>query len=161
MLFDLFTGCTHARLVPETPVASMEYRVDNATRYPTLSFTLRRDDDGHFRLTNATGCDPEQAPDILLPDDSFAEQLRQIVIEEHMIAYKENYSSWRHRHVCGGSMWRFRLAFTDSETAVSSSGYMVYPEGNGLSRVEQLCRETWNRYYQAPRKDTDNPSLKQ
>ncbi len=142
MLLNLFTGCTHARLVPDTPVASMEYRVDNATLYPTLHYALRRDSDGHYWLTNGTGCDIVHAPCVQVPD-TFAEQLRQIVIEERMLAYKANYSSWRHRHVSGGSMWRIHLTFANSETEVSSSGYMVYPKGNGLDRIQQLCRETW------------------
>ncbi len=142
MLLNLFAGCTHAKPVPDSPIAFMEYRVDNATRYPTLYFILRRDDDGRYWLTNASNCDPELAHAIEVPA-SFAEQLKQIVVEERMLAYKEHYLSWRHRHVCGGDMWRFHLSLADS-TAVSSSGFMKYPKGNGLYRVEQLCRATWD-----------------
>ena len=142
MWFNLFFGCKQAKAVPETPIASMEYRVDNATRYPTLHFILRRDDDGRYWLTNASNCDPELAHAIEVPA-SFAEQLKQIVVEERMLAYKEHYISWRHRHVCGGDMWRFNLSFVDSDTAIASSGYMVYPKGNGLNRIEQLCRQQW------------------
>ena len=143
MLLNLFAGCTHAKPVPDSPIAFMEYRVDNATRYPTRHFILRRDDDGRYWLTNASNCDLEKAHAIEVPA-SFANQLKQIVVEERMLAYKESYSSWRHRHVCAGDMWRFNLSFVDSDTAVSSSGYMVYPKGNGLYRVEQLCRATWD-----------------
>ncbi len=142
MWFNLFFGCKQAKAVPETPIATMEYRVDNATRYPGVHFILHLDAEGHYRLTNAAGCDLEEAPSVDVPD-SFAEQIRQIVIEEHMLAYKAYYSSWRHRHVCGGTSWRFNLSFVDSDTAIASSGYMVYPKGNGLNRIEQLCRQQW------------------
>lgn len=142
MLLNLFAGCTHAKPVPDSPIAFMEYRVDNATRYPTLHFILRRDDDGRYWLTNASNCDPELAHAIEVPA-SFAEQLKQIVVEERMLAYKEHYISWLHRHVCGGDMWRFNLSLEDS-TSVASSGYMKYPKGNGLYRVKQLCRAAWD-----------------
>lgn len=142
MLLNLFAGCTHAKPVPDSPIAFMEYRVDNATRYPTLHFILRRDDDGRYWLTNASNCDPELAHAIEVPA-SFAEQLKQIVVEERMLAYKEHYISWRHRHVCGGSAWKLYIRFVNSDTSVSSSGYMVRPKGNGLKRLESLCLETW------------------
>lgn len=142
MFLPFLAGCMQTRPVPDTPIASMEYRVDNATRYPTCHFILRLEADGHYRLTNGTNCDIENAPTIEVPA-SFAHQLRQIVTEERMLSYKESYSSWRHRRVCGGSSWRLSIRFVDSDTAVSSSGYMVYPKGNGIERLEQLCRETW------------------
>ena len=144
MLCPLLSGCMQARPVPDGPITAMEYCVDNATRYPTCHFVLRMDEDGRYWLTNGTGCDIENAPSVEVPVD-FVEQLKQIVIEERMMGYKAEYSSWRHRHVCGGDMWRFTLSFADSETAVSSFGYMVYPKGNGLSRLEQLCRTTWEK----------------
>ena len=142
MLCNLFGSCVHAKHIPQTPIEYMEYRVHNATRYPTRHFILRRDTDGHYRLTNGTNCDIENAPTIEVPA-SFAHQLRQIVTEERMLSYKESYNSFRHRHVCGGSSWRLSIRFVDSDTAVESSGYMVYPKGNGIERMEQLCRETW------------------
>jgi len=142
MFLPFLAGCTHAKPVPDSPIAFMEYRVDNATRYPTFHFILRLDADGQYRLTNGTNCDPELAHAIEVPA-SFAEQLKQIVVEERMLAYKEHYISWRHRHVCDGDMWRFNLSLADS-TAVASSGFMKYPKGNGLNRIEQLCRATWD-----------------
>ena len=142
MLCNLFGSCVHAKPLPETPIESMEYRVDNATRYPTCHFILRLEADGHYRLTNGTNCDIENAPSIEVPA-SFADQLRQIVAEERMLSYKEDYSSWRHRHVCGGSAWKLYIRFVNSDTSVSSSGYMVRPKGNGLKRLESLCLETW------------------
>ena len=142
MFLPFLAGCTQARPVPDTPIASMEYSVNNATRYPTCHFILRLEADGHYRLTNGTNCDIENAPSIEVPV-SFADQLRQIVAEERMLSYKEDYSSWRHRHVCGGSAWKLYIRFVNSDTSVSSSGYMVRQKGNGLTRLESLCLETW------------------
>lgn len=147
MLCNLFGSCVHAKPMAETPIESMEYRVNNATRYPTCHFILRRDAvTGQYTLTNGTNCAIENAPTIEVPA-SFADQLRQIVAEERMLSYKEDYSSWRHRRVCGGSSWRLSIRFVDSETAVASTGYMIYPKGNGIDRLEQLCRETWESTY--------------
>ena len=143
MFLPFLAGCCmQTRPVPDTPIASMEYRVDNATRYPTIHFILRLDADGHYRLTNGTNCEIEEAPTMEVPD-SFADQVRQIITEEKMLSYKESYTSWRHRHVCGGSAWKLYIRFVNSDTSVSSSGYMVRPKGNGLKRLESLCLETW------------------
>ncbi len=137
----LFTGCLPSRQVPDSPVASMEYRVDYSSRYPDVHFILRRDADGRYRLTNASHCAPEEGQTVEVPE-SFAEQVKQIVREEHMLAYKESYHS-RRNIICGGMAWRFSIAFEHSDAGVSSSGYMKHPKGEGLARIEQLCQSVW------------------
>lgn len=142
MLFPLFCACTRMPSVPEGAVVSMEYRIDNATRYPEFHFILRREADGRYLLTNASGCDPEEARTIEVPA-AFADSLRRIVIEEKMTAYKEHYSSWSNRYVSGGTFWCISIGFEGNDEAVKSSGYMTYPKGNGLNRIQQLCEDTW------------------
>lgn len=122
------------------PVVSMEYKIRSSWEmYPILHFLLKQDENG-YRLTNATGCDENEAPSMAVPD-TFAEQIKQIVLEEKMLSYKRDYEP--PFQVLDGESWNIYIRFAGSKKSVYSSGYMAHPDGDGLKRIEQLCEQQW------------------
>jgi hypothetical protein len=123
-------------------VCSMEYMQRSSwLPHPVFAFYLEHDKEkGRYLLTNASDCERENGRTIEVPD-SFVQKLVQIVKEEKMYEYERDYQS--PYMVLDGDSWTLYIGFENREMTVYSSGYMAYPEGDGLKRVEQLCRETW------------------
>lgn len=66
------------------------------------------------------------------------EKLKQIVVEEKMMKYKEHYRPIF--DVLDGYMWHFEATFSDG-ARVYSSGNNATPSGNGLGRVREYLTE--------------------
>lgn len=66
------------------------------------------------------------------------EKLKQIVVEEKMMKYKEHYRPIF--DVLDGYMWHFEATFSDG-ARVYSSGNNATPGGNGLGRVREYLTE--------------------
>lgn len=138
----LFCMCTQSRQTVPPVLSSLEYRINDSSCFPPFHFTLRMDTDHHYWLTNASGCDLNAAQTIEVPE-TFAEQLRQIVVEENMLAYKTHYR--RLIDIQDGEFWTLNIRFADSDVSVHTSGQQAYPKGDGLQRIQQLCLDTWNQ----------------
>lgn len=136
----MFSMCTKSHQTVPPVLCSMEYRVNDSSRFPSFCFTLRMDADRRYWLTNASGCDISEAQTMEVPE-TFVQQLRQIVAEEHMFAYRTHYR--RFIDIPDGEFWTLDIRFEDSDVSVHSSGHQAYPKGNGLQRIQQLCIDTW------------------
>ena len=123
-------------------VCQMEYRVRGTTMYPLTYFQLTKaENEERYWLINASNCSSQDARRVEVPK-SFADRIWQIVTEEKMLDYKSYYQP--PFQVLDGISWSLHIGFEYSRTSVYSSGHEEYPEGNGLSRLEKLCNETWN-----------------
>ena len=138
----LFCMCTQSQQAVPPVLSSMDYRINDSSRFPSFHFMLRMDADHRYWLSNASGCDPDEAQTIEVPE-TFAEQLRQIVVEENMLAYKTHYR--RLIDIQDGEFWTLNIRFADSDVSVHTSGQQAYPKGDGLQRIQQLCLDTWNQ----------------
>lgn len=148
MCLGLFGQCRTNQVKKLGPVKSMEYRInDSWCIHPPVYFMLNHDEDGRYFLTNASNCEPEDARTMEVPA-SVAEQVAQIVAEENMLSYKRDYQPIF--DVLDGHSWSIYINFDKSDKSVYSSGYMAYPSGDGLKRIEQLCQETWKTLIPQP-----------
>ena len=66
------------------------------------------------------------------------EKLKQIIVEEKMMKYKEHYRPIF--EVLDGYMWHFEATFSDG-SRVYSNGSNAQPSGNGLERVREYLTE--------------------
>ena len=122
-------------------VCKMEYRVRGTVMYPLMYFILKKaENEERYWLFNASNCDETNARKIEVPK-SFADSVRQIVAEEKMLEYSSYYKP--PYQVLDGITWSMYIGFEDRKTSVYSGGHEEYPAGDGLSRLEKLCRETW------------------
>ena len=121
-------------------VCKMEYCVRGTVMYPFTHFVLTKAENERYWLYNASNCDEKDARKVEVPK-SFADSIRQIVAEEKMLEYSSYYKP--PYQVLDGITWKLYIGFEDKKTCVSSAGHEEYPDGDGLSRLEKLCRETW------------------
>ena len=122
-------------------VCRMEYCVRGTVMYPLTHFLLTKaEGEERYWLVNASNRDRKDALGVEVPK-SFCDRIHQIVTEEKMLEYKSYYQP--QFKVLDGITWSLNIAFEYSKLSVSSAGHEEYPDGNGLSRLEKLCRETW------------------
>lgn len=122
-------------------VAKLKYKEWGSMAYPNWYFKLESEDNGkRYWLINASQCHPSQARRVEVPM-RYINQIWPIVNEEKMYSYQRDYNS--EFQVFDGRSWNLYISFFDSYKTVYSSGYEAWPEGEGINRIEQWCRDTW------------------
>lgn len=122
-------------------VAKLKYKEWGSTAYPNCYFKLENEDNGkRYWLVNGSQCHPSQARRVEVPMQ-FITQIWPIVSEEKMYSYQRDYQS--EFQVFDGRSWNIYISFFDTHKSVYSSGYEAWPDGDGLKRIEQWCRDTW------------------
>lgn len=129
-------GCQPSAPLPED-ILLMDYTVQGMECYPSVHFILTLQN-GVFLLTNASGCAPEEARTTVVSQE-FIIQLRRIIEEEHIMAYKTDYRPFV--SFADGDRWSLTIRFDHPEKSVISYGWIKQPPGNGLARLRQLCLE--------------------
>ena len=71
-----------------------------------------------------------------------ADRLAQIAEEEKMDQYEYRYEP--PVQVYDGWQWSLFI-YLDDKSAISSSGHMARPEGDGLQRLEDYLNEVWSQ----------------
>ena len=137
MILGTLFGCSSPAPMPAGRVVAMDYQVQGMEQYPSVRFILRYGEDGRYLLTNASRCAPHEAVTKEVPP-SFADQLKRIIDEERMMAYKSEYNS--RSHVSDGETWALYVAFDGTGTELRSTGSHARPRGEGLNRLCQLCK---------------------
>ena len=118
----------------------MRFREQGSTMYPSEYFILKQDDKGTYILQNSSNCDRQKARAVKVPRD-FLDELGKIIVEEDMLSYRHDYQC--EFDVLDGSSWSLTIRLKNHHTSIYSEGYMAWPDGDGLRRLNKLCRETW------------------
>jgi len=135
----LFTWSCAAE--PAGEVVWLSYHEYSAAVYATVHYDFQQEEDGRYTLINCANRSPEEALIAIVPA-GVAMRLKQIVSEEKMHRYKEEYRPLA--DVRDGNSWTLTVQFDDGQT-LSSSGYARRPRGNGLQRLEDCLNEVWEQ----------------
>ncbi len=130
-IFGLFTACGQNATMPEGKLLSLEYTESGTMAGYTFEGSVTTMKDGRVRLRvsyNRYGPLVKKIVDAKVLDD-----LRQIIKEEKMYAYKSHYQPMM--EVLDGWGWSFHASF-ENEQSISSGGSNARPPGNGLGRIE-------------------------
>lgn len=130
-IFGLFTACGQNATMPEGKLLSLEYTESGTMAGYTFEGSVVTMKDGTVRLRvsyERYGPLVKKTVDAKVLDD-----LKQIMKEEKMYAYKSSYQPIL--EVLDGWGWSFHASF-ENHQYISSGGSNARPPGNGLSRIE-------------------------
>gem|GEM_PF-2982358 len=120
-------------------VIILSYHKTDGRRYPQAWYDFQLEEDGRFMLTNSTNRSQREALRAEVPA-YVADSLAQIVREEKMSKYKEHYT--QPHKILDGTSWSLYVRM-DDKTSFSSSGYMAWPKGDGLERLNTYLGNLW------------------
>ena len=128
-----------AKMEAVRKVIILSYHKTDGRRYPQAWYDFQLEKDGRYMLINSTNRSPKEALRAEVPA-YVADSLAQIVREEKMAKYKESYT---HPHkILDGTSWSLYVRL-DDKTSFSSSGYMAWPKGDGLERLNSYLGNLW------------------
>ena len=107
--------------------------------YSPVRFELRREQDGTYIMTNGSKRPDDEAEQAVVPAE-YVDSIQKIVAEEKMNRYLGYYEP--EFEVMDGTSWYLDICFSD-KSRISSSGYMNWPEGRGVQRLEKYLKEVW------------------
>jgi hypothetical protein len=90
-------------------------------------------------MTNGSERPDDEAEQVVVPVE-FVDSIQKIVAEEKMNRYLGFYAP--EFEVMDGTSWYLDICFSD-KSRISSSGYMNWPEGRGVQRLEKYLKEVW------------------
>ena len=122
-------------------VAWLGYHEYASAAYAAVHYDFQQESDSSYTLINCANRSPEEALIAIVPDE-VADRLAEIVAEEKMSRYREEYRPLTHME--DGTSWDLSIQFGDGST-VTSSGYSKRPRGNGLQRLEAYLDEVWEQ----------------
>ena len=122
-------------------VVSLSYHQTSSNAWPDVWFDLSVDKDGTCTLTNCSRRSRMEALRAVVPTE-VADRLAQIAEEEKMDQYEYRYEP--PVQVYDGWQWSLFI-YLDDKSAISSSGHMARPEGDGLQRLEDYLNEVWSQ----------------
>ena len=138
----LVCPCTSASQPDARPkVITLSYHKTDGRRYPQAWYDFRMEENGSYTLVNSTNRSLEKGLQAVVPAD-VADSLAQIVREEKMTKYKEHYKP--PFEILDGTSWSLYVRFED-KTSLSSSGYMAWPRGDGLKRLNNYLDNLWKQ----------------
>ena len=140
VLMSLITPSCAANSSPKK-VVSLSYHQTSTLAQPDVWFDLRMNKDSTYSLTNCTGRLRTEALRAVVPAE-VADSLAKIAQEEKMDKYEYRYEP--PVQVYDGWQWELHIFF-DDKSAISSSGHMARPEGDGLQRLENYLNEVWSQ----------------
>ncbi len=120
-------------------VIILSYHKTDGRRHPQAWYDFQLEKDGRYMLTNSTNRSPKEALRAEVPA-YVADSLAQIVREEKMGKYKEHYT--QPHKILDGTSWSLYVRL-DDKTSFSSSGYMAWPRGDGLQRLNTYLCNLW------------------
>ena len=120
-------------------VIILSYHKTDGRRHPQAWYDFQLEKDGRYMLINSTNRSPKEALRAEVPA-YVADSLAQIVREEKMGKYKEHYT--QPHKILDGTSWSLYVRL-DDKTSFSSSGYMAWPRGDGLQRLNTYLCNLW------------------
>ena len=120
-------------------VIILSYHKTDGRRHPQAWYDFQLEEDGRYMLVNSTNRYQREALRAEVPA-YVADSLAQIVREEKMSKYKEHYT--QPDTILDGTSWSLYVRL-DDQTSFSSSGYMAWPKGDGLERLNTYLGNLW------------------
>jgi len=140
LLFMALFTCSCAA-GPAGKVVWLSYHEYSSAVYATVHYDFQQEADSSYTLIHCADRSPEEALMAVVPAE-VAERLREIVLEEKMHRYKEDYRPLT--DIRDGTSWSLSVAYDDEQT-ITSSGYAKRPRGHGLERLENYLNEVWEQ----------------
>ena len=132
-LLGILTACGQKKAMPEGALKSIEYTVSGTMAGYMYEAHVDKQPDGSVILKASY---ENYGPLVVKKVEASAlDELRKIIEEEKMYAYKEHYSP--HGEVLDGYSWSFRARFEGDEY-IYSGGSNKEPPTNGLGRIRGL-----------------------